>query len=92
MVVFVTTEGDIGMCYGTMNHGRPGVDASSPVVKADDHVVCIYGAGSPIIVWKSVGDLAEYFCLHLPCMFMRDCECYVGQPHPIEAFKRMTFV
>jgi hypothetical protein len=92
MAVFVTTDGDIGMCYSTMNDGRPGLDASSPVLKAGDHVVCLYGASSPVLVRMPAGDFGEHCCLLLPCMFMRDCECYVGQPHSVEAFKRISFV
>jgi hypothetical protein len=92
MVVFVTVDGDIGMCYSTMADGRPGLDTCSAVLRAGDHVVCVYGLGSPAIVRMSAGDLGKYFCLLLPCMFMQDCECYTGQPHSVEAFKRMTFV
>ena len=92
MAVFVTADGDIGMCYSTMNDGRPGLGASSSLLKTGDHVVCVYGAGSPVIVRMSVGDLGQGFCLLLPCMFMRNCECYVGQPHPKDAFRRITFM
>jgi hypothetical protein len=92
MAVFVTTDGDIGMCYSMMNNGRPGLEAASSVLKAGDHVVCVYGAGSPVLVRMHAGNLGEYCCLLLPCMFMRDCKCYVGQPHSVEAFKRVTFV
>jgi hypothetical protein len=92
MAVFVTEDGDIGMCYSTMNDGRPSLDASSPVLKAGDRVVCVYGAGSPALVRVSAGNLGKLFCLLLPCMFMRDCECYGDHPHTVEAFKRMNFV
>lgn len=91
MAVFVTTNGDIGMCYSTMNNGRLGLDPSSPVLKAGDHVVCVYGSGSPLIRMPAVG-VDNHSCLLLPCMLMQDCKWYVGQSHPVEAFKRMTFV
>jgi hypothetical protein len=86
MTVFVTTDGAIGMCYSTMNDGRPGFDVRSPVL---DQVVCLYGARSPVLIRPLPG---EHFCLLVPCMFMRDCECYVGQPHSAGAFQRMTLV
>jgi hypothetical protein len=93
MAVFVTTDGAIGMCYSTMNDGRPGLDARSPVLKAGDRVVCLYGAGSPVLVRPLAGESdGERFRLLLSCMFMRDCECYVGQQHSAEAFQRMSFV
>jgi hypothetical protein len=91
MAVFVTTAGDVGMCYSTMNDGRPGLnDAFPSVLKAGDHVVCVYGAGSPVLV--RVGDSGNHACLLLPCTLMRDCECYIGQPHPVEGFERISFV
>jgi hypothetical protein len=92
MAVFVTTDGDIGMCYSTMNDGRPGLDAASPVLKASDRVVCVYGSGSPVLVRLPAGDPRNHCCLLLPCMFIQDCECYMGQPHPVEAFERFGFV
>jgi hypothetical protein len=93
MAVFVTTDGAIGMCYSTMNDGSPGLDARSPLLKAGDRVVCLYGAGSPVLVRPLAGESdGERFRLLLPCMFMRDCECYVGQQHSAEAFQRMSFV
>lgn len=92
MAVFVTTGGDIGMCYSTMNDGSPGLDSSSSILKAGDYVICVYGSGSPLLVRVPAGPLGKHFCLLLPCMLMRDCECYVNDPHPVETFKRMTFV
>jgi hypothetical protein len=93
MAVFVTTDGAIGMCYSTMNDGSPGLDARSPLLKAGDRVVCLYGAGSPVLVRPLAGESdGERFRLLLPCMFMRDCECYVGQQHSAEAFQLMSFV
>jgi hypothetical protein len=92
MAVFVTEDGDIGICYGTMKDGRSGLDASSAFVKAGDHVMCLYGASEHILVQTGVGDLGKNCCLLLPCIFMCDCECFAGQTHPIEVFERMTFV
>jgi hypothetical protein len=92
MAVFVTTNGDIGMCYGTMNNGRPVLEASSSILKAGDNVVCVYGAGSPVLVRMSAGNFGQHCCLLLPCMIMQDCECYHGQPHTVEEFRRMRFV
>ena len=91
MAVFVTEDGDIGMCYSTMNNGRPGLDVSPPILKAGDQVVCIYGAGSPALVRVCAGNPGKHFRLLLPCMFMRDCKCYYDQPHTVEGFKRMSF-
>ncbi|KAM0699270.1 hypothetical protein Q7P36_001317 [Cladosporium allicinum] len=54
MAVFVTTDGDLGMCYSPMDNGRPGLDASSPVLKARDKVACIYGASSPVLEQSDV--------------------------------------
>jgi hypothetical protein len=92
MAVFVTEDGDIGICYGTMTDGRSGHDASSAFVKAGDHVMCLYGASEHVLVRTGVGDLGKNCCLLLPCIFMCDCECFAGQTHPIEVFERMTFV
>ena len=93
MTVFVTTDGAVGMCYSTMNNGRPGLDARSPVLKVGDQVVRLYGAGSLVLVRPLAGESdGERFRLLLPCMFKRDCECHVGQPHSAGAFQRMSFV
>ena len=89
--IFITTDGDIGMCYSTMNNGRPGLDASSPVLKAGDKVACVYGASSPVLIRMPAGGPGKSSCLLLPCMFMKECECYMGEPHPVEAFERMSF-
>ena len=92
MAVFVTEDGEIGICYSTMSDGRSGLDASSPVLKAGDHVMRLYGAGEHVLVRTCAGDLGKNCCLLLSCIFMSDCECFAGQPHPIEVFERLTFV